>query len=228
MGEAQVVQKPYVIVVGVDYSDLGAQALERAFEVASTYPRSEVHAVNVVRNFGEFVMIELPQASPYGLSLDEAADRLQGYVEEQKRRFEKRLGRRACERCMTHLRSEVPADEIARLAVDVQADLVVVGTHGRRGVSRLVLGSVAESVVRLAECPVLVVRPKKTDTHVPKIEPPCPRCVAVRKATGGKELWCEQHRERHGRRHTYHYHDRVADDGTLPLTEPESDWATTK
>jgi nucleotide-binding universal stress UspA family protein len=43
-------------------------------------------------------------------------------------------------------------------ADELGADLVVMGTHGRRGVSRLVLGSVAESVARSARCPVLLVR----------------------------------------------------------------------
>lgn len=48
---------------------------------------------------------------------------------------------------------------ILRTAEDVQADLIVMGTHGRRGLGRLVMGSVAEFVVRLAPCPVLTIRP---------------------------------------------------------------------
>lgn len=51
-----------------------------------------------------------------------------------------------------------PADEIVSEAARWQADLIVVGTHGRRGVRRLLLGSVAESVARMAEQPVLLVR----------------------------------------------------------------------
>jgi len=51
-----------------------------------------------------------------------------------------------------------PAAEIVRFAAEVGADLVVIGTHGRRGIRRLVLGSVAERVVREAHCAVLVVR----------------------------------------------------------------------
>lgn len=51
-----------------------------------------------------------------------------------------------------------PAPEIVALAEETHADLVVVGTHGRSGVSRLVMGSVAESVVMNVTCPVLVVR----------------------------------------------------------------------
>ena len=51
-----------------------------------------------------------------------------------------------------------PAKDIVRLATEVQADLIVLGTHGRRGMSHLLVGSVAERVVRTAPCPVLTVR----------------------------------------------------------------------
>lgn len=50
------------------------------------------------------------------------------------------------------------AAEIARFATEFTCDLVVVGTHGRTGLKRAALGSVAEAVVRTAPCPVLVVR----------------------------------------------------------------------
>lgn len=50
------------------------------------------------------------------------------------------------------------ADKIVELARDWKADLLVIGTHGRRGFSRMLLGSVAEGVVRLAPCPLLLVR----------------------------------------------------------------------
>jgi nucleotide-binding universal stress UspA family protein len=49
-------------------------------------------------------------------------------------------------------------DTIAERARDWKADLLVVGTHGRRGVSRLLLGSVAERIVRVAPCPLLLIR----------------------------------------------------------------------
>lgn len=48
-----------------------------------------------------------------------------------------------------------PRDEILRVAKQVRADLIVMGTHGRHGIRRLLLGSVAEAVVRAAPCPVL-------------------------------------------------------------------------
>jgi len=50
-----------------------------------------------------------------------------------------------------------PADEILRLARKVSCDLIVMGTHGRTGLARLLHGSVAEEVLRKATCPVLTV-----------------------------------------------------------------------
>jgi nucleotide-binding universal stress UspA family protein len=155
--------------------------------------------VNVVRNFGEFVMVELPQASPTGISLDEAAQRIENYVEGRQKAYEARIGRSPCERCVTHLRSEVAAQEIADLAMEVEADLIVVGTHSRRGMSRWVLGSVAEGVVRRAECPVLVVRDKATDMRNAPIEEGCADCIEVRRESGSTSMWCPLHEARNSR-----------------------------
>jgi nucleotide-binding universal stress UspA family protein len=52
----------------------------------------------------------------------------------------------------------VPFHEIIDAAQHRQADLIIMGTHGRTGLTHILLGSVAEKVVRLAPCPVLVVR----------------------------------------------------------------------
>ncbi len=57
------------------------------------------------------------------------------------------------------LRVGVPHEEIAALASEERVDLVVMTTHGRRGLSHLLLGSVTEKVIRTAPCPVLVIRP---------------------------------------------------------------------
>jgi nucleotide-binding universal stress UspA family protein len=96
------------------------------------------------------------------------------------------------------------ADVIVEMAGDLLASTVVVGTHGRKGFERMVMGSVAEPVVRNAGCPVLVVRPQMHNQPAPCIEPPCSRCVERRAQSGGEQLWCEQHSEKHGRRHTYY------------------------
>jgi len=51
-----------------------------------------------------------------------------------------------------------PASEIVRIADERKADMIVLGTHGRTGLTRMLMGSVAESIVRRAPCPVLVYR----------------------------------------------------------------------
>jgi len=57
-----------------------------------------------------------------------------------------------------HLKEGDPATEIIRLAQETKCDLIVMGTHGRTGLSRLLLGSVAEQVLRKAPCSVLTVK----------------------------------------------------------------------
>jgi len=83
-----------------------------------------------------------------------------------------RVAGRDSEQAMTALRGAVqvpegadhlvrvghPAETILQVARDLRADMIVIGSHGRSGLGRVLLGSVAESVVRQASCPVLVVR----------------------------------------------------------------------
>jgi nucleotide-binding universal stress UspA family protein len=56
------------------------------------------------------------------------------------------------------------ASEIVRVAKDRQVDLIVVSSHGRTGLGRILFGSTAEAVVRHASCPVLVVKPPQDET----------------------------------------------------------------
>ncbi len=51
-----------------------------------------------------------------------------------------------------------PADQIVNYAKEYEVDMIVLGTHGRTGLKRIVMGSVAEAVVRRAECPVLAIK----------------------------------------------------------------------
>ncbi|HVJ15624.1 MAG TPA: universal stress protein [Polyangiaceae bacterium] len=204
------------IVVGVDFSKTGDLAMDHALELALDRGDTDLHLVNVVRTYGAGVQLELPGSPGFSsMSLGDAAEQLRLYAQQRLDRYQAERGRSdkaASLRIVTHVRLDAPAEEITQLAADLQADLVVVGTHGRRGLSRVLMGSVAEGVVRLAPCTVLVVRPK--DAVSPHIEPPCPDCLKVRRESGGREFWCAQHRERHGQRHTYLASDKPAEDGT--------------
>jgi universal stress protein A len=62
-----------------------------------------------------------------------------------------------------------PNREILRLAESEDFDLIVMGTHGREGLSRFLLGSVAEQVIRRAPCPVFVIRDKVVDQRLEEI-----------------------------------------------------------
>lgn len=55
------------------------------------------------------------------------------------------------------LREGVPWEEIEHVADEIDADVIVIGTHGRRGIARALLGSVAENVIRTTERPVLTI-----------------------------------------------------------------------
>ena len=65
----------------------------------------------------------------------------------------------------TLVREGDPRDIIVEVAEKLGVDLVVMGTHGRRGLSRMFLGSVAEDVSRRSPCPVLLVRMKKGESQ---------------------------------------------------------------
>jgi nucleotide-binding universal stress UspA family protein len=69
------------------------------------------------------------------------------------------------------LRIGSPAEEILRLAGEAHADLIVLGTHGRRGLRRLLMGSVAEEVLRRAACPVLTVKTPMPETEAEPASP---------------------------------------------------------
>lgn len=98
---------------------------------------------------------------------------------------------------LTAVESGAPAAEIVRYAERNRIDLIVVGTHGRTGVTRALLGSVAERVVRTAPCPVLTVPRERRRTAPPTPEEPpasLRRCLIC--ATPSEDLICEPCRAR--------------------------------
>lgn len=186
--------QPFRIVIGLDFSDTSMLALEEALAQAALRPTSELHFASVI----DSDHAELVPEGQRHTSLVQIADDMRG-----------RLGKAALDALarlyarddataalgFAHVRVGAVAEQLTSLATELRANLIVVGTHGRRGFRRLMMGSVAEKTVRLAPCPVLVVRPY--DFHamdtVPAILPPCPACVATRERTGGGEWWCSTH-----------------------------------
>jgi len=80
----------------------------------------------------------------------------------------------AIERIAVYVVAGTPSERIVALATAIDADLIVLGTHSRHGLGRLLLGSVAEEVLRRAPCGVFVIRPRDflDGEKVPEIQPP--------------------------------------------------------
>jgi nucleotide-binding universal stress UspA family protein len=212
--------KPFVVVVGTDYSPQASRALRVAFEQASRAAPAELHVVHVAlaTSPGPDVALGLPSVG-FGslpvLSLEEQQALLVKYLDAELGSLLSVQDRKV--RIVAHVVLNAPAFGLTHMATQLQADLLVVGSHGRNVLLRWLLGSVAESVLRQATCAILVVPPEPHELNAPAIEPPCPRCVVERAASQGQQMWCSQHRERHDRRHTYHQSDRVSADTNFPL-----------
>lgn len=213
-------KKPYIVVAGTDFSEHAVRALRVAYEQALQHAPAELHVVHV--SFAANPAPAVPLAPYMGLatvpvpSMEEQRQVLLEHIDAQLACLPSSPAS-APVRVFGHVLIDMPSFALTRVASQLEAELLVVGSHGLNGVARWLLGSVAEAVVRQASCPVLVIPPKPDALPVPAIEPPCPQCVDARRATSGSQMWCEQHRERHGRRHTYHQVDRVAVETNFPL-----------
>ena len=143
------------IVVAIDGSSTSRRALREAVKLAKER-RSALRIVHVVD------LINVNVETPYNLTEYEASVRKTGdQILKRAAAIADKAGVEANTRLLEvrQFRDRI-ANEIAREAKDWQADLIVIGTHGRRGFSHLFLGSVAESVMRIAPTSVLLIRSK--------------------------------------------------------------------
>lgn len=147
----------YGIVVGVDGTELGNLAVKQAFDLARDRADAEIHAVHVPTDEEVEEAEGATRMEKHNAILQTAPHEIWARLERLARDMHQPPGNL---RVSVHVRFGPPAETIHQVAVDYDADIIVVGTHGRRGVERLVLGSVAEKLLRTARCPVLVVRPK--------------------------------------------------------------------
>lgn len=156
----------YVIVAGIDFSVSSALALDEAFRIAAEQPNAKLYVVHVASEFGPMVRLELEGEDVRTLEAEEGSAVLRQHVEARARAVQA-AGMPAPEKVLTQLRLGGASEQIVRAAAELDADLIVVGTHGRTGVRRLLLGSVAESVVQHAGCAVMVVRHKDYEPESP-------------------------------------------------------------
>jgi nucleotide-binding universal stress UspA family protein len=149
------------ILVGTDFGEAADMALSYGRELARAFG-ARLHLVHVVQDLG--VHLGAPE---YAASLG----RLQMEVEESARKRANGLisdeDRQALKAQVTVATHPSAARAIVTYARDEQVNLIVLGTHGRTAVGRLVMGSVAERVTRTAPCPVLVVRHPEREFVLP-------------------------------------------------------------
>ncbi|HUQ08377.1 MAG TPA: universal stress protein [Kofleriaceae bacterium] len=141
------------IVVGTDFSPGATIALARAVELAQ--PGANLDLVHCLHHpmFRPVPGVDPVLADDYKAFLAQLVAEAHARCEEAMRVH---TGARVTFR--SHVVEDQPREAVCDLAEQVQADLVAVGSHGRRGIRRLVLGSVAEATVRHAPCSVLVAR----------------------------------------------------------------------
>ena len=138
---------PRDIVVAIDFSEGAERALDYACELANAIRGTTVHLVHAMGG-------SLPELN---IALSDAM------IAQLREGSLVALGKLVTARPNTTFGRPLvvygdPRDAILEAAANVHAGLIVMGTHGRRGVSRFVIGSVAENVVRRAPCPVLTIR----------------------------------------------------------------------
>lgn len=148
---------PKHILVPTDLSDGAEEALDYACELARQFGAT-VHLLNV---------IGIPALGVPELGVALTSSVIDSMVRDNQVALEKLADRKRDLATFGQvlLRTGDARDLINQTAKELGADLIVMSTHGRRGVTRALLGSVTETVVRSAPCPVLTVRPHVTHGH---------------------------------------------------------------
>jgi len=142
------------ILVPVDFSDCSKKALQYAIPFARQFDAALtlLHVVQANYYVGDFGTIDTALLET-----------------EMRKNAEKQLADLAARevgkglRCETTLRTGRIVSEIVEVARQTQTDLIIISTHGHTGLKHILLGSVAENVVRHAPCPVLIVRQQEHD-----------------------------------------------------------------
>jgi nucleotide-binding universal stress UspA family protein len=149
--------RQYRVVAACDFSALGDRVVIEAMRLCAAYPGAE-----------------LPGAGVHAVGNDEAQEIARVHVARIVDAV-LALGQPiAVEKIAVYVVAGTPSERIVALSTALDADLIVLGTHSRHGLGRLLLGSVAEEVMRRAPCGVFVIRPRDflDGEKVPEIQPP--------------------------------------------------------
>ncbi len=145
------------VLTPIDFSDNAGKIAQAAAYVAGTF-KAELTLVFVAQNFEDYSGFFVPPVNLPNLEEElfaSAEQRMESFIEENKAAFEASG--------ITNLSSKVlsgdVAEEIIAFATKKEAQLIVMGTHGYKGLERVMFGSVADKVVKTAHCPVMTINP---------------------------------------------------------------------
>lgn len=143
------------ILLPTDGSECSAKAMAYALSFAKQYGCRLVALHVIDQRWQEQTRVVFAEVG------QDLTQRIQEGYEEEARRILREIADASGKAGLsveTKVVTGIPFEDIVRVARELPADLIIMGTHGRAGVSHLLLGSVAEKVVRRAPCPVLTVR----------------------------------------------------------------------
>ena len=142
------------ILFPTDFTEGALAAMPYVADLAASYG-AKLYLLHVIYDMSASTGLHVPHIS------------LNAMYEEMQKGAEKEIGDFGAEMSVklkdveTRVLRGVPYEEILKFARENGVDLIVMGTHGRSGLDRVIFGSTAEKVVRNAECPVLTVRSQK-------------------------------------------------------------------
>jgi nucleotide-binding universal stress UspA family protein len=139
------------ILCAVDFTEYSTQLADYARTLGQAF-EAEIHVLYVAPTLSQYVGFQVAPSS------------IENFVEEiiagAEQTMEKFLQEHLAEfNAQGHVLSGYAADEIISFARQQGVDIIIMGTHGRRGLDRILFGSVAEKVVKTSEIPVLTLRP---------------------------------------------------------------------
>ncbi len=136
---------PKNLIVPIDFSELAMDALDKAVDIAGDV--GKVHAIHVMPEMG----VVDPVAIYENISDESRIESIEKVIRE-------RFADPKYAGLIIHASVGDPGHEVAEYAKREKADLIIISSHGYGFLKHLLLGSVAERIVRLAHCPVLVLR----------------------------------------------------------------------
>lgn len=150
------------IIVPVDFSEATESLVKYAVYMAGKLSAVThfIHAVNF-NHFANFYTGQAMLAVPY---VQECEEQLLTNAKEKMLKLIKDNSER-CAGCTGEVVSGDPVDKIIEIAREMDSDLIIISTHGAKGLEKIMLGSVAGRVLKRAHCPVLVMNPFKNQCH---------------------------------------------------------------